>query len=383
MRIIHCLRAPVGGLFRHVCDLARGQAEAGCDVGIICASGTGDALTDGALDAIGPSCALGIKRIAMHRQVTPGDIKAALRVRMWCAQQNADIIHGHGAKGGAYARFAAAARGTGAYYTPHGGSLHYSADTWSGFAFLRLERLLGRFTGGLIFESQYGFDVYRRKVGAPRCEARVIHNGLAPHEFAAVAARPDAADLLFIGELRALKGVDVLLDALHSLRQTRDVTAVIVGDGPDAETFKDKALQLGLGTAVRFMAPRPAREAFALGRILVVPSRAESLPYIVLEALAAAKPTLATRVGGIPEIFGSHGDSLLPAGDAAALVSALDRALADPAPLQAEARDLAIDLASRFTVSAMVRSVIEFYTAKAGTAAPAGTTRSAPATPAK
>ena len=315
IRIVHCLRAPVGGLFRHVRDLARGQAEAGCHVGIICDAGTGDALTEQALNDIRPYCVLGIKRIAMHRQVSPSDLIAALKVRMWCADAGADIIHGHGAKGGAFGRFAAVATPAKAFYTPHGGSLHYSSDSWSGSAFLRLERILRIFTDGLIFESEYGYRVYRRKVGTPACDARIIHNGLAPSEFATVPTDRDAADFLFIGELRDLKGVDVLLHALHRVGQRREVSAVIVGDGPDAQKFKELANSLGLSETVRFCAPQAARKAFALGRTLIVPSRAESLPYIVLEALAAGKPTIATDVGGISEIFRGRSGSLLSAGD--------------------------------------------------------------------
>ena len=383
IRIIHCLRAPVGGLFRHVRDLAQGQAAAGCEVGLICASGTGDVLTEQALDTVRPSCALGIERIPMHRQVSPGDLGAALRVRMWCADRRADIVHGHGAKGGAYARFAAAAKGAKAFYTPHGGSLHYSSDSWSGSAFLRLERLLGHFTDGLIFESEYGFRVYRQKVGAPACDARVIHNGLAPAEFNPVPTVPDAADFLFIGELRDLKGVDVLLHALERVGRTRQVSAVIVGDGPDAQRFKDLAGDLGLAATVRFVAPQPAQSAFALGRTLVVPSRAESLPYIVLEALAAAKPTITTAVGGIAEIFRGRSASLLPAGDIDALASALDATLADPAPLQVEAMELAADIASRFTTAAMVGAVLDFYAAKTGTVAQTGASRPSPTAPAE
>ena len=60
----------------------------------------------------------------------------------------------------------------------------------------------------------------------------------------------------------------------------------------------------------------PAREAFRLGRTLVVPSRAESLPYIVLEAAAAGLPLLASDVGGIPEIVAGTDTDLLPPGDA-------------------------------------------------------------------
>ena len=69
----------------------------------------------------------------------------------------------------------------------------------------------------------------------------------------------------------------------------------------------------------------PARDAFALGRLLVAPSRAESLPYIVLEAAAAAVPMITTNVGGIPEIFGPQAAGLVAPGDAAALARAIAR----------------------------------------------------------
>jgi glycosyltransferase involved in cell wall biosynthesis len=55
----------------------------------------------------------------------------------------------------------------------------------------------------------------------------------------------------------------------------------------------------------------PARQAFALARLVVVPSRAEAMPYIVLETLAAGKPMLASAVGGIPEIFGADSPALV------------------------------------------------------------------------
>ena len=64
---------------------------------------------------------------------------------------------------------------------------------------------------------------------------RVVHNGVTPEEFAEVASQADATDIVFIGELRMLKGVDVLLDALALLaREGRSLSATIVGDGPDA-----------------------------------------------------------------------------------------------------------------------------------------------------
>ena len=81
---------------------------------------------------------------------------------------------------------------------------------------------------------------------------RVVHNGVTAEEFAEVAPDADATDLVFIGELRLLKGVDVLLDALALLSRTGRVTATIVGDGPDAGQFREQAERLGLASSTRF-----------------------------------------------------------------------------------------------------------------------------------
>jgi glycosyltransferase involved in cell wall biosynthesis len=81
---------------------------------------------------------------------------------------------------------------------------------------------------------------------------------------------------------------------------------------------------------VHFAGPARAREAFRSGRLLLVPSRAESLPYMVLEAIGARVPILTTSVGGIPEVFGPDAGELLPPGDVGALVAAIERMRGDP-----------------------------------------------------
>ena len=78
----------------------------------------------------------------------------------------------------------------------------------------------------------------------------------------------------------------------------------------------------------------PARQAFALARIIVVPSRAEAMPYIVLEALAAGMPMIASAVGGIPEIFGP-GSPALVRPDAGEIAAAMANAVADIAKYRA------------------------------------------------
>ena len=107
----------------------------------------------------------------------------------------------------------------------------------------------------------------------------------------------------------------------------------------------------------------PAREAFRLGRALVVPSRAESLPYIVLEAAAAALPMLASDVGGIPEIVAGSDTALVRPGDAEGLARAMHEFLDEPAAAHARAQRLQQIVAKRFTIAAMADAVLDFYAA--------------------
>jgi glycosyltransferase involved in cell wall biosynthesis len=359
MNIIHVLRAPVGGLFRHVVDLASGQAAHGHRVGLIADSRTGDGRAEAVLDSLASQLALGVTRIPMRRQPGPEDALGVWHVARRLRAARADVVHGHGAKGGALARLAPAASGTVRAYTPHGGSLHGAV---AGRIHILLERLLMPRGNLYLFESAFAHDAFCRKIGDPPGVARVVHNGVGPADFEPVAIRSGASDLVFLGELRALKGVDVLIDAVDRLRATgRTVTAAIVGNGPDATALRSHVERLSLAEAIRFYPAMPAREAFALGRTVVIPSRAESLPYVALEAAAAGKPVVATRVGGIPEILGPYSGALVNAGDADALARALVAVLDDPEAALRRAQALRRRVAAHFSLDAMVGAVLSAY----------------------
>jgi len=366
MRILHCLRAPVGGLFRHVADLARQQVADGHQVGILADASTGGLAADATFATLAPLLDLGVTRVRMPRQLGLGDYTALMATQRLARTLKVDVLHGHGAKGGAYARLAASrlkrsGYAVKAFYTPHGGSLHFEPGTLQGTLFLGLEQHLAAQSDGIIFESAFSQRAYRLKVGVPPCAERVIPNGLLPSDFAAVTPRHDARDVLFVGELRQLKGVDVLLDALARIETPHAPTAMIVGGGPDAESFKARAAALGLSERVTFPGPMPAQQAFALGRCIVVPSRAESFPYIVLEAAAATLPMLLTGVGGIPEITAGLMVPFLIPGDAESLARQLQSFLSTPAPLLLQAEALHDKVASRFTVAGMAAEIQEFY----------------------
>ena len=369
MKIIHCFRSPVGGIFRHVRDLVGIQHSRGHDVGIICDSTTGGEYEDKLFDELRPSLSLGLHRIPMRRAITPGDAVTLYRTYKTMREITPDVLHSHGSKGGAYARvIGTALRKSGnkvaRLYCPHGGSIHYDAGSLKGKLFFFLERSLERMTDRLIFVSKYEQEGYSEKVGPPRCPSSLVYNGLQEDEFIPVQTPNDAADFLYIGMMRDLKGPDLFLDALDLLAKNSDgkFTALMVGDGPDKDKYIEQARKLGLSDRVKFHDAMPARKAFAMARTVVVPSRAESMPYIVLEAIAAHTPIIAANVGGIPEIFEGEENSLVAPDNAQALFSAMSANLVAK-NLDDIAQKRAANLKLRFSVPVMADSVEAAYLA--------------------
>ena len=361
----------MGGIFRHVRDLTDAQIAAGHEVGIVCDSTTGGDYEERLFESVRHKLALGVQRTPMQRHIGPGDIASAWRTYRIIKELQPDVLHGHGAKGGTYARlFGSLLRVSRSrvarLYSPHGGSLHYDENTLTGRLFFTIERMMARFTDCLLFVSDYERLAYRKKVGEPPIPNVLVYNGLNAEEFEPVGSQPDAADLLYIGMMRDLKGPDIFIDALAlaEKRLGRPLSAVMVGDGEDLPRYKAQVKKLALDDRVTFLPPMPAREAFSRARLVVVPSRAEAMPYIVLETLAAGKPMIATAVGGVPEIFGAASPALVRA-DAAEVAAKMAFALADLDAYQALMPDMAT-LKSRFGADVMAKAIEQAYFAALG-----------------
>lgn len=364
LRILQVLRAPVGGLFRHVNDLTRELAARGHQIGIVADSLTSDALTAERLGALAPLCTLGIHNFPMPRTIGTGDLTTPIKVRRLAIALDVEVLHGHGAKGGVNARFARAGRnGRVALNTPHGGVLNYKPGSPEGNFFRSIERMLMGWTDAYIFESAFAQKTFTEQIGLPPCPGPVIHNGLTPAEFDPLTPDPDARDFIFIGELRAAKGVGYLLDALAGVKAPdgRPATLAMAGGGPDLDMLKAQIERLGLGDRVDLLGVTPARKALKRGRCEVVPSLAESLPYVILEAAAAGLPVISTNVGGIHEIFGPTASSLIPAADTAALQKAMQGFMDHPAAAAKEAETRLAYVREGFSVTHMTDQIEALY----------------------
>jgi glycosyltransferase involved in cell wall biosynthesis len=362
LRILHAVRAPVGGIFRHILDLANGQAERGHHVGILADSLTGGERAAAALEKIAPRLKLGVHRLPIRRDPSPADILVWMRLTRLIRRLNPDVLHGHGAKAGAFVRLRGLSQNVIRVYTPHGGSLHFPLDTIKGALYSRLERALMNNTELFLFESAFARDTYQRTIGVPKGLVRCVFNGVTADEFDPITRADDATDVVYVGEFRHIKGADLLVDAVARLHADgKPVTLTLAGDGEETDALKTQVEKLGLGHSVRFIGHVKARYGFSKGRLLVVPSRGDSMPYVVIEAAAAGIPIVAANVGGIPEIFGAHTDALFAPNVVGAVADAVESALDAPAAAQARARALRERVFLHFSQKAMVEGVMAGY----------------------
>ncbi|NCO86554.1 MAG: glycosyltransferase family 4 protein [Rhodobacterales bacterium] len=159
----------------------------------------------------------------------------------------------------------------------------------------------------------------------------VVHCGIDPARYDA-SPHGDGGQLLFVGRLAAVKGLPVLFEALTLIADRLPrLRLTLVGDGPDRRALEAEAR----GLPVAFVGYKSQSEVAELLRgadALVLPSFAEGLPVVLMEAMAARLPVIATRIAGVPELVEDGASGLLvPPGDAQALAAAIAAVLGDPA----------------------------------------------------
>jgi glycosyltransferase involved in cell wall biosynthesis len=181
--------------------------------------------------------------------------------------------------------------------------------------------------------------------GAPEEKVRMLPNGVDLDAFAAsdraearerLGLSRDAAMVLFAGQLAPVKNPLALAAAAGGLAKLEPrVEFHVVGEGPEEEALRARAGELGVSDRVVLHGRRPHREMpawLAACDMLILPSRSEGRPNVVLEAMAASRPVVASNVGGVSELVDDGRTGILvPAEDDAALTEALRKLLADPA----------------------------------------------------
>jgi len=172
--------------------------------------------------------------------------------------------------------------------------------------------------------------------------------------------------VLAIGRLSSEKAHIDLLRAFGHLRETGPefgARLVIVGDGPERERLQAAAQSLGILPLTHFTGQMSdVRPCYAAADVLALPSHSEGSPYVLLEAMAARLPVVATRVGGVPEMVEDEVSALLvPARDPRAMAAALTRVLTNPELAQSLAANASALARTRYSPETYVRSLVEIY----------------------
>ena len=232
--------------------------------------------------------------------------------------------------------------------------------------------VVGRWGARLLMVSDALRKVYAGGGGIRHSKTRVVHNGIEVERFDHDRAKtrerlardfnvpPGVPIVVTVSVLREGKGIDVLLDAA---REIPDAVFLIIGGGAKEEEWHALAESKGVASRVRWAGYRTDVDTLLAGcDVFAHPSLSDAFPTVLLEAMAAGLPIVASNVGGIPEIVEPEQTGLLvPAGDAGALTAALRRILRDRDTARRmgdRARSVARE---RFSIEAWLRNLTAGY----------------------
>ncbi len=197
---------------------------------------------------------------------------------------------------------------------------------------------------------------------------RVIPNGLPPLRDPLCPCPPEAKSaprIGFIGRLSSEKGPDLFLDAVIPLCQAHPtLQAVMLGDGPEAPRLRERLAAAGLGERVNLPGYQTDSQAWLHQlSVLVLSSRTEGTPLILLEAMRAGVPIVAFAVGGVPDMLEHERSALLvPPGNTSQLAAGISRLLETPALAQSLAREARQRQAQDFHLPLLVAAWLQVYT---------------------
>jgi glycosyltransferase involved in cell wall biosynthesis len=330
-------RLNVGGPALHVAYLTEGLAERGYDTTLV--AGTLARGEESMAEVAERRGAKIVQLDALHREIAPlRDARAMLRLAGIIRRERPTILHTHTAKAGAVGRIAAllaiGARPPIIVHTFHGHVLRGYFGRLKTLAFRTLERLLARMSTALVAVSPEVRDDLVRLGVAPQSKFVVIRLGIeldervgggeearrATRRMLGVAA--DAFVVGWVGRMTAVKRTDDVVRALRSLVDRGvDAHLLLVGDGPDREHLERYAHELGVVRRCLFVGYQDDVGRFYEAiDVLLLPSANEGTPVSVIEALAARRPAVATRVGGTPDVVRDGVDGfLVDVGDVDAL----------------------------------------------------------------
>lgn len=345
MRILHFLApAPFGGLERIVESLAAEQARAGHDVHVAAVLDQG--ITGHILLRTLESCGVHTHALSVAARAYRRERRL---IRALCKATHPDIVHTHGYRSDVLHGAVARKLGIATVTTSHG----FILGGWKNSLYLHLQRRAFRHTDAVVAVSRPMADALRNDgIAEPRLHC--IPNGWT--DSIRFLDRSAARDVLnidqdafcfgFIGRIGVEKGPDTFIDAVARID---DGTAVVIGDGRMRAELMERSASHPTPRIAWAGALENAGTLMKAFDVLVLSSRTEGTPVVLLEAMAAGVPVIATRVGGVPDVVSEQEAILVAPEDPPALAAAMQSVLRDPAAARRRADAATQRLHSEFS----------------------------------
>lgn len=362
MRILHVSQVTEsGGLVNVLLNVLEDQTAREWEVHLACPDDGGELF----------GAAAQIEGVTVHRwesvrSPARGVVREARALQRVVGRVDPEIVHMHSSKAGMIGRLVVRGRRP-SVFQPHAWS--YEAVTGlTRQAAVQWERFATRWTTGTLCvsdgEALTGVD--HRTLASKHA---TVYNGVdmnvwAPRDRAEAREKlgldPESAVVVSVGRLVEQKGQDVAVTAWPAIRRSVPAELYLIGEGADRPRLEAMNRR-----GVHFVGFADPRDWYAAADLVLVPSRWEGMPLVILEAMACGRNIVTTDVAGARECLGSHG-RVIPIDDKPALAAAVVEALGDPAASEAEGRALRARAVELFDASASCAGFSAFDAACAG-----------------
>jgi glycosyltransferase involved in cell wall biosynthesis len=361
-RVVHII-APsrFGGAETVVRSLAQAQMAHGLDVVVMVVMDARDGsdhpfVAAARADGLVVDCVqVPARGYRYERSAVAGRLQAIAPSVLHSHSQRTDVLHGGGVRRLGIANVS----------TVHG----FTGGSLRNKVYERLQRFsLRRFDGVIAVSEPLGAELLRAGLRADRLSN--IANAFAlPKVTLDRAGARRALELsderltgAWIGRLSLEKGPDVLLEAVANPAFPRELTVLVIGDGPERARLEQRSVALGLGARLRFCGPRDeVARLFPAFDVLIQSSRTEGTPMVLLEAMAAKIPIVATRVGGIPNLLNDFQARLVPSESPSLIALAVADVVADRHAAGERASAAREHLLRAFAIRPWVERHVEVY----------------------
>ncbi len=303
-KIVQIVRSPAGGIRKHILAIIE-NLDTCFDFILI----TDEKLSDKTFRKFKEITNIKVVNLQINDQPGLSDLVNIFRIYKIIYKENPHIVHGHGAKGGIYARICGWLNGCTTMYTAHGGSMHEMHGKLANLLYTLIEKLLIPFTNKFVFESEYSFKTFSRRIYSYNESYLLNRNAVTidreKTKICELESNHTKIILGAFGLLRKIKGHDILIRSASLLIDAGyDIEVRIFGEGEEKENLYQLSVDLGINNILRIYdtvdnVELEMREC----SFIVHPSFFESFGYVPVEALSLGVPVITSNIGGLKEIM--------------------------------------------------------------------------------